>query len=142
MIHGPCGSINPNCSCMKKGKCSKIFPKDYEQETRFDENGFTKYKRRNTDIHVRRNNCNIKNEWVVPYNITLLKRYQAHINVEYVNQSRLLKYLCKVEAIRRMGPIRDLKGVQRVMGCLAALSRFISRLGEKGFAPVPAPKED
>ena len=39
----------------------------------------------------------------------------------------------KVEAIRQMGPIRDLKGVQRVMGCLAALSRFISRLGEKGL---------
>ena len=35
----------------------------------------------------------------------------------------------KVVAIRRMGPIRDLKGVQSVMGCLAALSRFISRLG-------------
>jgi ribonuclease HI len=32
-----------------------------------------------------------------------------------------------------MGPIKDLKGVQRVMGCLAALSRFISRLGEKGL---------
>jgi hypothetical protein len=31
-----------------------------------------------------------------------------------------------------MGPIRDLKGVQKVLGCLAALSRFISRLGEKG----------
>ena len=39
----------------------------------------------------------------------------------------------KVEAIRWMGPIRDLKGVQRVMGCLAAPSRFISRLGEKGL---------
>jgi hypothetical protein len=39
----------------------------------------------------------------------------------------------KVEAIRRMGPIRDLKGVHRVMGCLAALSRFISCLGEKGL---------
>ena len=37
----------------------------------------------------------------------------------------------KVSAITRMGPIRDLKGVQRVMGCLASLSRFISRLGEK-----------
>jgi hypothetical protein len=32
-----------------------------------------------------------------------------------------------------MGTIRDLKGVQKVLGCLAALSRFISRLGEKGL---------
>jgi hypothetical protein len=32
-----------------------------------------------------------------------------------------------------MGPIQDLKGVQKVLGCLAALSRFISRLGEKGL---------
>src|SRR6185437_16276752 len=40
----------------------------------------------------------------------------------------------KVSAITRMGPIRDLKGVQRVVGCLASLSRFISRLGEKGLS--------
>ena len=39
----------------------------------------------------------------------------------------------KVSAVTNMGPIRDLKGVQKVMGCLAALSRFISRLGEKGL---------
>jgi hypothetical protein len=39
----------------------------------------------------------------------------------------------KVEALERMGPIRDLKGVQKVLGCLAALSYFISRLGEKGL---------
>jgi hypothetical protein len=39
----------------------------------------------------------------------------------------------KVAALDRIGPIRDLKGVQKVLGCLAALSRFISRLGEKGF---------
>jgi hypothetical protein len=32
-----------------------------------------------------------------------------------------------------MGSIRDLKGVQKVLGCLATLSRFISRLGEKGL---------
>jgi hypothetical protein len=32
-----------------------------------------------------------------------------------------------------MEPIKDLKGVQRVMGCLVALSRFISRLGKKGL---------
>jgi hypothetical protein len=39
----------------------------------------------------------------------------------------------KVAALDRMGPIRDLNGVQKVLGCLAALSRFISRLGEKGL---------
>jgi hypothetical protein len=38
-----------------------------------------------------------------------------------------------VAALNRMSPIRDLKGVQKVLGCLAALSRFISRLGEKGL---------
>jgi hypothetical protein len=39
----------------------------------------------------------------------------------------------KITAITKMGPIRDLKGVQRVTGCLVALSRFISRLGEKAL---------
>ena len=39
----------------------------------------------------------------------------------------------KVSAIKWMELIQDLKGVQRVMGCLVALSHFISRLGEKGL---------
>jgi hypothetical protein len=39
----------------------------------------------------------------------------------------------KVTTLERMGPIRDLKGVQKVLGCLTALSRFISWLGEKGL---------
>jgi hypothetical protein len=39
----------------------------------------------------------------------------------------------KIAAITNMGPIKDLKGVQRVMGCLAALRRFISCLGERGL---------
>jgi hypothetical protein len=39
----------------------------------------------------------------------------------------------KVATLDRMGPIRDLNGVQKVLGCLVALSRFISRLGEKGL---------
>jgi hypothetical protein len=37
----------------------------------------------------------------------------------------------KIAAITNMRPIKDLKGVQRVMGCLAALSRFISALARK-----------
>jgi hypothetical protein len=37
----------------------------------------------------------------------------------------------KIEAIQCMGPIQNLKGVQRLVGCVAALSRFISRLDKK-----------
>jgi len=36
----------------------------------------------------------------------------------------------KIAAIMSMGPIQNLKGVQRITGCLAALSRFVSRLDE------------
>jgi hypothetical protein len=39
----------------------------------------------------------------------------------------------KIAATTNMGPIHDLKGVQRVTGYLTALSRFISRLGEKAL---------
>ena len=39
----------------------------------------------------------------------------------------------KITTISNMGPIRNVKGVQRLTGCLAALSRFISRLGELGM---------
>jgi hypothetical protein len=39
----------------------------------------------------------------------------------------------KISTITKMDPIRDLKGIQKVMGCLAALSRFISCLGEKAL---------
>jgi hypothetical protein len=59
----------------------------------------------------------------------------------------------KVPAITNMGPIKDVKGVQWVMGCLTALSRFISCLGENDlplyhllrkierFARIPEAKE-
>ena len=39
----------------------------------------------------------------------------------------------KISAITKMGPIQNVKGVQRSIGCLAALSRFISRLSEQGL---------
>jgi hypothetical protein len=50
-----------------------------------------------------------------------------------VSQRRIEANPEKVATLERMGSIRDLKGVQKVLGCLAALSRFISRLGEKGL---------
>jgi hypothetical protein len=50
-----------------------------------------------------------------------------------VSQRGVEPNLENVSALDRMGMIRDLKEVQKVLGCLAALSRFISRLGEKGL---------
>ena len=39
----------------------------------------------------------------------------------------------KITAISNMGPICNVKGVQRLTDCLATLSRFISQLGEWGM---------
>jgi hypothetical protein len=37
----------------------------------------------------------------------------------------------KIKAILKISRPNDLKGVQRITGCMAVVSRFISRLGEK-----------
>ena len=60
-----------------------------------------------------------------------------------VSKGKLLGYIVsergieanpkKITAISNMGPIRNVKGVQRLTGYLAALSRFISRLDERGM---------
>ena len=39
----------------------------------------------------------------------------------------------KFTAISKMGPIHSLKAAQKVTGCITVLSRFISRLGERGL---------
>jgi hypothetical protein len=39
----------------------------------------------------------------------------------------------EISAIMDMGPIKNLKGVQCVTGCLAALCHFIARLGERSL---------
>jgi hypothetical protein len=39
----------------------------------------------------------------------------------------------KIMAITRMGPIQNVNGVQRIMGCIMALDRFISCLSKRGL---------
>ncbi|XP_062183399.1 uncharacterized protein LOC133887455 isoform X2 [Phragmites australis] len=95
MTHGPCGPSNPNSSCMKDGTCSKRYPKDFHSETTFDQHGYPIYRRRNNGAKVWKHNVNLDNRWVVPHNLDVLKKYQAHINIEECNQSYLVKYLFK-----------------------------------------------
>jgi len=95
MMHGPCGTLDPNCPCMKNGKCSKRFPKSFQDKTTFDADGFPIYRRRDAGVKARKSGVDLDNRWVVPHNLQVLKKFQAHINVEACNQSYLIKYLFK-----------------------------------------------
>lgn len=95
IIHGPCGSANRNAPCMRDGKCSKYFPKDFRDQIIIDQDNFPVYRRRDNGHVVLKNDIQLDNRHVVPYNPRLLKKYQAHINIEWCNQSSSIKYLFK-----------------------------------------------
>ena len=91
MMHGPCGELNPNCPYMKRRKCTKHFPKKYNDRTNSNSDGFSIYMRQNTGIEVKKNGVTLDNKYVVPYNRHLLVQLNAHINVEVCNYSRSVK---------------------------------------------------
>ncbi|CAN0903847.1 ATP-dependent DNA helicase PIF1 [Linum grandiflorum] len=82
MIHGPCGDSRPSSPCIKNGRCSKFFPKQFSAETTFDRTGYVTYQRRETVVTAEKSSTILDNRHVVPYNRDLLVKYQAHINVE------------------------------------------------------------
>ncbi|KAH9154401.1 hypothetical protein AeRB84_003508 [Aphanomyces euteiches] len=103
MIHGPCGADNPLAPCMKNGKCSNRFPKDFISETRTDVNGYPLYRRRSPreggqtfEKRINRETTiTVDNRHVVPYCPILCKMFDAHINVEYCHSVKAIKYICK-----------------------------------------------
>uniref|UniRef100_A0A1I8B240 ATP-dependent DNA helicase n=1 Tax=Meloidogyne hapla TaxID=6305 RepID=A0A1I8B240_MELHA len=107
MIHGPCGDLDPNCPCMEEKivngkkirKCSKGYPKLFQEETLVLENGLALYSRprdgRIVEVFVFGKRFELDNRWVVPHNPYLLKMFRCHINVEKVNSVTSVKYLHK-----------------------------------------------
>ncbi|CAN6994353.1 unnamed protein product [Brassica oleracea var. botrytis] len=96
MIHGPCGVFNQKSPCMKNNVCTKKYHRPYNGSTSIDKSGYVLYRRRcNENESVVKNGEILNNKFVVPHNIKLLKKYKAHINVEWCNRTSAVKYLFK-----------------------------------------------
>lgn len=102
MIHGPCGVFNNDSPCMIDGKCSKRYPRDLIADTITGNDGYPLYRRRSVAdngrsavLKVKGQDVNVDNRWIVPYSPILSKAFEAHINVEYCNSVKSIKYICK-----------------------------------------------
>ncbi|GBO36375.1 hypothetical protein AVEN_186082-1, partial [Araneus ventricosus] len=94
MIHGPCGTLNPNPPCMREGVCTKQYPKEFREKTEENINGYPMYQRKYTESVIVGRHY-LDNHWVVPYNPWLSKKFNAHINVEVYASIKSEKYLYK-----------------------------------------------
>lgn len=98
MMHGPCGPAHPSAPCMENGRCNKKYPKAFREETTIaDEGGYPLYKRPSNGRTYQRspNAPALDNRWVVPHNVYLCTKYNAHLNVEICTGIRAVKYLYK-----------------------------------------------
>ncbi|XP_042005913.1 uncharacterized protein LOC121754654 [Salvia splendens] len=102
MVHGPCGIVRKSSPCMANGRCTKYFPKKYIAETNFDDDGYPIYRRRDNGRVILKDGVPLDNRFVVPHNRFLLMKYGGHINVEWCNQSRSIKYISSCEAAWRI----------------------------------------
>ncbi|EPB71997.1 hypothetical protein ANCCEY_08921 [Ancylostoma ceylanicum] len=104
--HGPCGPLNLSSSCMKDGKCTKKYPREFIHETQTRNDGYPLYGRRKpgeggfvATVKLRMNNqlreFEVDNRWVVPYSPLLSKMFEAHTNVEYCNSVKSIEYICR-----------------------------------------------
>jgi hypothetical protein len=96
IMHGPCGVLNPSASCMKDGFCQKCYLKAFQSTTQENSDGYPVYRRRDDGSFVEiRAGIRLDNQWVIPHNVKLLTKYDAHINVEICSSVLAIKYLYK-----------------------------------------------
>lgn len=81
---------------------TKRYPRQLIEATQTGNDGYPQYRRRKPEngrhtavIKIRNTDIDIDNSWVVPYTPLLSKIFAAHINVEYCNSVKSIKYICK-----------------------------------------------
>ncbi|XP_073042800.1 uncharacterized protein [Primulina eburnea] len=95
MMHGPCGSLNPTCPCMKNSSCKFNYPKEFSENTKYGTNSYPIYRRRNNNNAITIRGAQLDNSWVVPFNPYLLAKFNCHINVEICSTIQAIKYIYK-----------------------------------------------
>ncbi|PWZ33301.1 ATP-dependent DNA helicase PIF1 [Zea mays] len=96
MMHGPCGSLNPNCPCTKgHASCKNHYPRPFSDTTLQGKDSYPIYRRRDDGRKEKVRGCELDNRWVVPYNPYLLRLFNCHINVEACGSIKAVKYLFK-----------------------------------------------
>lgn len=88
MVHGPCGPEAPNAPCMVDGKCSKGFPKPFQDTSIVNSAGRIEYMRRNDGRAYEVRGMLRDNRSIVPYNPYLLLRYGHQYGV-FIDRNEL-----------------------------------------------------
>ncbi|CAN6868674.1 unnamed protein product [Brassica oleracea] len=133
MMHGPCRVARPKSPCMENGKCTKSYPKPLTEYTMIDKSGFVVYRRRdNTSGLMVESDEQVGNEYVAPHNLQLLRKYKAHINVEWCCKTSAIKYLFKYIT----------KGVDRATIQVGKAGKKRKADGKKEVQPEPVNEVD
>ncbi len=73
----------------------KTIPRKFQSETVTNVNEYLIYQHKDMGRTILVHGVELDNCWVIPHNVYLLTKYDAHINIEVYNNIRGVKYLFK-----------------------------------------------
>jgi hypothetical protein len=83
MVHEPCRNFNLFALCMQNGRCTKGYPKVFQENTSTAEDGYPLYIRPNDGRSFPvtvfgTGTVQVDNHWIVPYNPYISAKYDCH----------------------------------------------------------------
>ena len=79
-LHGPCGERNPRAPCCMDGACDNGYPKEFQESTVVQVDGYPKYRRRQGSPAATKGAHPVDARDVVPYIPYLSRKYSCHLN--------------------------------------------------------------